>query len=95
MADQPPWKVDVASLRTAEIIELLKQLSGSRYREVNLELRAELIKRARLEGASDETIIRNLTRAVPRGLRLNAIAEEWAGSLGLSVKEFKRIANAR
>lgn len=95
MPDQLPWNVDVNSLSTAEIVELLKQLSGSRYREVNLELRAKLIKRARLEGASDETIIRNLTRAVPRGLKLNAVANEWASALGLSVKEFKRIANVK
>ena len=50
---------------------------------------------ARDEGASDEAIIRTLTRGVPRGLGLDEVAKQWAAVLGLSVKEFKRIANVK
>ena len=95
MPDQPPWKIDVKTLSTNEIVKLLRQLDGSKHKEVILDLRRELVKRARDEGASDETIIRTLTRSVPRGSSLNAVAKEWASVLGLTEEEFKRIANAK
>lgn len=95
MPKEPSWKIDVKSLGAKEIVKLLRQLDESKYKEVILDLRRELVQRARDEGASDEVIIRTLTRAVPRGLRLDAVAKEWAGVLGLSVKEFKRIANVK
>ena len=53
------------------------------------------MQHARDEGASDEAIIRTLTRGVPRGLGLDEVAKQWAAVLGLSVKEFKRIANVK
>jgi len=95
MPKEASWKIDVKSLSTTEIVKLLRQLDQSEYKEVVLDLRRELVKRARDEGAGDETIIRTLTRGVPRGTRLNAVAKEWAIVLGLSVEEFKRIANAK
>ena len=95
MPQDPSWKIDVRSLSTKEIVKLLRQLDESAYKEVILDLRRELVRRARDEGAGDEVIIRTLTRAVPRGLGLDAVAKEWAEVLGLSVKEFKRIANAK
>ena len=95
MPPQSPWNIDVESLSLRQIVELLKQLNNSKYEEVILDLRRELVKRARDEGASDETIIRSLTRGVPRGRKLDAVAKEWASVLGLSAKEFKRIANVK
>ena len=95
MPNDPGWKIDVKSLSTREIAKLLRQLDQSESKEVILDLRRELVKRARDEGAGDEAIIRTLTRAVPRGLGLDAVAKEWASVLGLSVKEFKQIANAK
>ncbi|MBI4490129.1 MAG: hypothetical protein HY694_13685 [Deltaproteobacteria bacterium] len=95
MAKDPGWKIDVKSLSTTEIVKLLRQLDQSEYKEVILDLRRELVKRTRDEGASDETIIRTLTRGAPRGLGLDAVAKEWASVSGLSVKEFKRIANVK
>jgi len=95
MPKDPGWKIDVKSLSTQEIVKLLRQLDESEYKEVILDLRRELVKRARDEGASGATIIRTLTRGVPRGMKLNAVAKEWASVLGLSVEEFKRIANAK
>lgn len=95
MPKEPSWKIDVKSLSTKEIVKLLRQLGESKYKEIILDLRRELVKRAREEGASDEAIVKTLTRAVPRGLGLDAVAKEWADVLGLSVKEFKRIANAK
>ena len=95
MPKDPGWKIDVKSLSTTEIVKLLRQLDESKYKEVILDLRGELVKRARDEGASDETIIRTLTRGVPRGLGLDGVAKQWAAVLGLTVKEFKRIANVK
>jgi len=95
MPDKPAWTIAVTSLSTTEIVKLLRQLNESEYKEVILDLRRELVKRARDEGASDETIIRTLTRSVQRGLPLNAVSKEWASILGLSEKEFKRIANVK
>ena len=95
MPRQPPWNIDVESLSLRQIVELLKQLNKSKYEEVILDLRRELVKRARDEGANDETIVRTLTRGVARGAKLDAVAKEWASVLGLSVKEFKRIANVK
>jgi hypothetical protein len=95
MPEEPPWRINVSSLRTPEIVKLLRQLNQSKYNDVILDLRRELIKRARDEGASDDTIIRTLTRSVPRGLALDAVAKEWAKILDLTVKEFKRIANVK
>lgn len=95
MPNLPGWNIDVISLSTEEIVTLLRQLEGSIHKEVTLGLRRELVTRARTEGASDETIIRTLARGVARGMRLDAVANEWASTLGLSVKEFKRIANVK
>ena len=95
MPDQSPWNVDVGTLSTNEIVKLIAELKESKYEEITLRLRRELVKRARDEGATDETIIRTLTRGVSRGLKLDAVAKEWATVLGKSVKEFKRIANVR
>ena len=95
MPEDPTWKIDIKSLSTNEIVRLLGQLNESKFKEVTLDLRRELIQRARDEGANDETIVRILTRGVPRGTKLEAVAKEWASVLGLSVKEFKRIANVK
>jgi hypothetical protein len=95
MPEDPSWKIDIKSLSTNEIVRLLGQLNESKFKEVTLDLRRELIQRARDEGANDETIVRTLTRGVARGAKLDAVAKEWASVLGLSVKEFKRIANVK
>lgn len=95
MSETPSWKIDVKGLSLNEIVNLLKELGGTKHQEVLQELRQELIQRARREGASDATIIRTLTRGVARGLRLDAVAKQWASTLGLTVREFKRIANVK
>jgi DNA repair exonuclease SbcCD ATPase subunit len=95
MPEAPTWKIDIKSLSTNEIVRLLGQLNESKFKEVTIDLRRELIQRARDEGTTDETIVRTLTRGVARGAKLDAVAKEWASVLGLSVKEFKRIANVK
>ena len=77
MPEDPSWKIDIKSLSTNEIVRLLGQLNESKFKEVTLDLRRELIQRARDEGANDETIVRTLTRGVPRGAKLDAVAKEW------------------
>ena len=75
MPEDPTWKIDIKSLSTNEIVRLLGQLNESKFKEVTLDLRRELIQRARDEGANDETIVRTLTRGVPRGTKLEAVAK--------------------
>jgi hypothetical protein len=93
MPKQSSWKVDVKSLSHNQIVDLLEKLQGSGQQDIILSLRQELIGRARIRGLSDTEIVRSLSRAVPRGLRLHEVAKEWAEALGLTVEEFKRIAN--
>lgn len=93
MSKQPGWKVDVKSLSPDEIVRLLRELRGSQHKELILSLKRELIDHAKREGASNEEIIRVLAQNVPRGLSLHDVAKEWAELFGISVKEFKRIAN--
>ncbi len=95
MPKEPNWMVDVKSLSTDKIVQLLKELRGSGHRELILNLKQELIEHARREGATDEQIIRVLAQNVPRGLSLRDVAKEWAECFGISVAEFKRIANVR
>jgi hypothetical protein len=95
MPKQPSWKVDVKSLSHNEIVDLLEKLQGSGRQDIILSLRQELISRARIRGLSDAEIVKSLSRGVPRGLRLQEVAKEWAEALGLTVEEFKRIANVR
>ena len=93
MAETPNWNINVKGLSLTEIVNLLRQLDGTKHKDKILELQRELVKRARTEGVNDEAIIRTLTRGVARGLDLDAVAKKWATVLGVSVKEFKRIAN--
>ena len=58
MPEIPSWKIDVKSLSTSEIVNLLRELNGSKYRDTIRELRQELVRRAKNEGASDKVIIR-------------------------------------
>ncbi|OGQ78261.1 MAG: hypothetical protein A3F90_00525 [Deltaproteobacteria bacterium RIFCSPLOWO2_12_FULL_60_19] len=95
MPKQPSWKVDVKSLSHNQIVDLLEKLQGSGRQDIILSLRQELIGRARIRGLSDAEIVKSLSRGVPRGLRLQEVAKEWAEALGLTVEEFKRIANVR
>ena len=95
MPKQPSWNVDVKSLGHNQIVDLLEKLQGSGRQDLILSLRQELIGRARIRGLSDAEIVKSLSRAVPRGLRLQEVAKEWAEALGLTVVEFKRIANVR
>jgi hypothetical protein len=95
MPRQPSWKVDVKSLSPDQIVQLLKELRGSEHKEQVQNLKRELIERARGEGATDEQIIRVLAQNVARGSSLHDVAKEWADCFGISVTEFKRIADAR
>ena len=49
MPDKLAWTIAVTSLSTTEIVKLLRQLNESEYKEVILDLRRELVKRARVK----------------------------------------------
>lgn len=95
MPKGPSWKVDVKSLSHQELVDLLKQLDVSKHKEVIESLRRELIDRSRARGLSNQKIIRLIALGIPRGRRLNELAKTWAEILGVSVDEFKQIADAK
>ena len=95
MPKEPSWKVDVKSLSHQALVDLLKQLNASKHREVIESLRRELIDRSRTRGLSNQEIIKLIALGIPRGRRLNELAKTWAEILGVSVEEFRRIADAK
>lgn len=95
MPKEPTWKVDVKSLSNQKLVELALSLDGSEYKEVVESLRRELVERIRAIGISNEEMVKRIASGVPRGRKFNEIAKAWAEILGLSVEEFKRIADAK
>lgn len=96
MSKPAGWEVDVESLSDAQLAEQIRNLRGADYPDVVLDLKREVIRRAsQRDGLTREEIIRKLAEHVPRGRDLSNVAREWNGVLGVSVEEFKRIADER
>jgi len=95
MPKEPSWKVDVKSLSNQKLVELSLSLDGSEHKEVVESLRRELVERLRAIGISNEEMVKRIASGVPRGRKFNEIAKAWAEILGMSVEEFKRIADAK
>jgi hypothetical protein len=87
------WTVNVETLSEREIVRLLEQLKGSTRHDLITSLRQRLIQIAVEEGGTRDEIIKTLSQNVARGLSLHALAKEWAPLFGITVAEFKRIAN--
>jgi hypothetical protein len=64
-------------------------------RAIGSALRRELVERLEAKGITKQEMVKRIASGVPRGRKFNEIAEAWAGILGLSVEEFKRIADAK
>jgi hypothetical protein len=95
MAEKPGWEIDVKSCSHEQLAALLKLLAGGEHKDVQRQIRRELVDRARERGLTDQQVINRLVLGVPRGARRNEIAEDWADGFGISVKEFKRIASGK
>ena len=95
MPKKPGWNVDVKSLSDRRLVEIAIELDGSEYRELVESLRRELVARLEAKGITKKEIVKRIALGVPRGRKFNEIAKAWAGILGLSLEEFKRIADAR
>ena len=95
MAKESRWTVDVKSLSTQRLVEISLQLGGSEHEEVVESLRRELIERLRAMGKTPQEIVRHIAMNVPRGRRFNEMAKAWAEIIGISVAEFKRIADLK
>jgi hypothetical protein len=89
------WDIDVKGCSHEQLAALLEQLSGSEHKDVQRQIRQELISRARERGLLDHQIISRLVMGVPKGARRNEIAEDWADAFGISVSDFKRIASGK
>lgn len=96
MSKPAGWELDVHSLSDAELAQQIRNLRGADFPEVVLDLKREVIRRAsQRDGLTKEEIIRKLAEHVPRGRDLTNVAREWNGVLGVTIEEFKRIADAR
>jgi hypothetical protein len=96
MSKPAGWEVDTDSLSDTELARLIRDLRGADVPDVVLDLKRQVIKRAsQRDGLTREEIIKKLAEHVPRGRDITNVAREWNGVLGVSVEEFKRIADAR
>ncbi len=95
MGEESGWSVDVKSLSNEKLVEISLQLDGSEHIEIVDLLRRELIERLRATGRTTEEIIKQLAANLPRGRRMSELARAWARIVGVSVEEFRRIADAK
>lgn len=95
MPKERSWNIDVKSLSDENLVQLSLNLDGSEHREIVESLRRELVERLEAKGMTKKEIVKRIALGVPRGRRFNEIARAWAGLLGLSPEEFKRIADAK
>lgn len=95
MPKEPSWNVDVKSLSDENLVQLSLNLDGSEHKELVEALRRELVGRLEAKGITKQEMVKRIAFGVPRGRRFNEIAKVWAGLLGLSPQEFKRIADAK
>jgi hypothetical protein len=92
---KPAWNLNVKSLSHQQLVEILRELQDTPYVEIVRDLRKELVERLKSRGVEVPEIIKRLSYAVPRGRKLNEVAGDWAETLGTTVEEFKRIADAK
>jgi len=92
---KPAWNLNVKSLSHQQLVEILRELQNTPYVEIVRDLRKELVERLKSRGVEVPEIIKRLSYAVPRGRKLNEVAGDWAETLGTTVEEFKRIADAK
>lgn len=93
MNKKPGWDIDVKSCSHDQLVELLQQLEGSEHYEIQLAIRRELVDRLRARGFTDAQIVDRLIWGVGSRAMRNKIARVWAPALGMTMQEFKRIAN--
>ncbi|MCY4612414.1 MAG: hypothetical protein OXB94_02175 [Nitrospira sp.] len=91
--NSPGWSIDVKSCSEQGLVELLRQVKGSQNENAELEIKTELVQRAKDRGLTNSQIINSLIGQIPPGRQRNGIAKEWAKPLGLTVEEFKRLAS--
>ena len=95
MPKEPSWNIDVKSLSDRRLVEIALELDGSEHKELVEALRRELVERLEAKGITKQEMVKRIALGVPRGRRFNETAKAWAGILGLSLEEFKRIVDAR
>ena len=94
MEKDPGWSVDVESCSAEQLVELAKQLKGSEYKTQLLAVQREMIARLRRAGHSNQKIVDTLIANAWVGDRAD-LAKEWAPVLGITEKEFRRLASGR
>lgn len=95
MNKPPSWTINAESLSHQQLVAILKGLADTPHTDIIQNLRKELIRRLRVRRIDTPEIIRRLSFAVPRGRKLNDLANDWAETLEITVEEFKRIADAK
>ena len=85
------FDVDVSTLSPEGLVDLIKQLEGSRYVKLRQKAQKELVSRLKEKGFTVRQIALLLVTNVYGVARKHAIAREWAEALGISRDEFLRL----
>jgi hypothetical protein len=80
--------VDLKSLSSEGLVELIQQLEGSRHPGLRKRAQKELVQRLKKQGFSSLRIAVLLTTNVYGMAKKRAIAKEWADALGVTPNEF-------
>lgn len=86
--------VDITTCSDKVLRELFELYKDPPPSEEQITLRAEMIRRAKNRGLTNRQVIDRLVAGVPKGRKRDDIAKDWAIAFGLSVEEFKRIADS-
>lgn len=94
MEEDAGWSVDVESCSPEQLVELAKQLKGSEHKTQLLAVQREMVSRLRKAGFNNQKIVDTLIANTWVGDRPD-LAKEWAAALGITEKEFKRLASGK
>ena len=83
--------VDLKSLSSEGLVELIQQLEGSRHLGLRKRAQKELVDRLKEQGFSSQRIAILLMTNVYGIVKKRAIAKEWADALGVTPNEFMRL----
>ncbi|MBI3811453.1 MAG: hypothetical protein HY283_04520 [Nitrospirae bacterium] len=83
--------VDLKSLSSEGLVELIQQLEGSRHHGLRKRAQKELVDRLKGQGFTSQRIAILLTTNVYGVVKKRAIAKEWADALGVTPNELMRL----
>lgn len=91
MDKDPSWKVDIQSLSSVQLVELIRKLEGGNCPEIVLEARRELVQRLRDQGATIRVIVKTILSNIAGKRARERVAKKWEAVLEIDQKEIMRI----